>query len=240
MKIKCVFISSLITIFICMSFAIKANGQVFEKSSNKLDLNDSIMFLNAGEALQKFEKSDNPIYRASILRKVSERYQAAQLLSTDDSNGIGQIISSGLKDKYSKVAVEAVKNVGLLKRKEFESDLFSIYNNAPALFPGYWEKVQTAIISSLGKMGSDETKTLFKEILSNEGNTTTLTATLLAIKDLNDVSMIEYLDIFCKKMEAAIADARNRGDNPMLYSGFIINDGIAKNAIDSLLAKKGK
>jgi hypothetical protein len=234
--------AALMAIYLYSPFAFEAIGQPNGKLNNVTDFDatdTSVIFLNASEAMQKFQGSNNPNFRALVFKKIAKRYEATRLFSTDDYNAIGQVIHLGLTDKYPKVAIEAAKTAASLKRKDIANDLISAYSDAPAAYPGYWEKVQLAVIASLGKTGGIEAETLFKKVLKNEGPTSVSSAVLQAIKSLKATAMSNDVSEFQKRMETVVADGRKRGDNPMLYSLFLSNAELAKGVIVSLTEGKG-
>ncbi len=195
--------------------------------------------VDGASLLKTFSTSDNSVERRTILSSLND-------ISLQDGEKaprwVSDLLGVAIKDKSPVVVAVAAGQIGRFKLMEYNADLVTLYNSADKLFgaSGYTHRVQYAVITSLGKLGSKEAKSLVFGLLKNDNGSAMGEFLLTAIKDFNDPAFVKELQAYKKKMDSFVKAARARGDDPILYSRKLRYSEFAAGIERALLARGGK
>jgi ribulose kinase len=103
---------------------------------------------------------------------------------------------------------------------------------------GYSERVQTAIIQALGKIGGAEVAKLYRDFLDNDNGSYLGYEVLAAVAELDDPALVTPLHAYAGKMEKRIAECKAQKKDPIFYSKFQALKNLATDIEKSLLQVK--
>ncbi|MBN1130905.1 MAG: HEAT repeat domain-containing protein [Chitinispirillaceae bacterium] len=159
---------------------------------------------------------------------------AAQPLSADE------LLAFCLQDPSPVVVAEAVSGVGRVRAKRFEADLIAIYAASPKQFGGYAERVQFAIIRTLGVIGTKPAARLFTDLLARDNGSVGGSELLAAIRKLGDPSLISHLERYALRLDGYIAKGKELKHDPMIDAIIVRNAALAREIAVELGKGKGE
>lgn len=164
-----------------------------------------------------FNTSDNSVKKCEVL------FSLKKFIPKNGENTplwISELLGNALNDKSPVVVADAVYQIGEFRFTKYNSSLIALFKNAEIKHrtSGYTERVQCAIITTLGKIGNSEAKTFLSELLRNDKGTYIGQFILGAIENLNDPVFINGVKQYKAKMEMYVANAKKQGCDPFLYS----------------------
>ena len=186
--------------------------------------------------LKSYQATDNTIMKKRVLQTLSDGFDP----QVDVAEQWQVDFLKTVLGERSPVLVEAgAHQISKLHIKDLNADLISLYYNAEKKFMGYSERVQTAIVQTLGKTGGTEAIKVFSEFLNNDNGSYLGYEVLAAIAELNDPTLINPLHEYALKMEKRIAECKAKNKDPIFYSKFLTLKNLAADIEKALLQVKG-
>jgi len=185
--------------------------------------------------VKAYQATDNTIMKKRVLQTLSEGFNP----QVDVAEQWKVDFLKDVLGERSPILVEAgAHQISKLQIKDLNPDLITLYHNADKKYMGYSERVQIAIIQTLGKTGSTEAVKLFTDFLNNDNGAYLGYEVLAAIAELNDPSFITPLHAYALKMEKRIAECKAKKKDPIFYSKFQTLKNLATDIEKSLLQVK--
>ncbi len=170
-----------------------------------------------------YAESGNAIVRSRALQAVSGVIRKSGISRVDEQ--VIEFLNLGLQDRGLPVVEEAIRHVGQLRLVEFSERLIDLFYAVDERFPGSQEEVQFQIIAAFGKIGGQDARMLFREILE-EGIVSQRTNKVLdAVRESNDASMAPWVAGYAAKLEKQLSEVRDLAPNDPRYIRM-------KNALD--------
>ena len=120
----------------------------------------------------------------------------------------------------------------------FSSDLSkrmeSLFANATSLYPGYSERIKTAIVYDIRVSKCVEAAAFLAKELNGHNGRTLEHDILNTLRELGEVSVLQNVIQYEQRMRRIVGARNRRGANPMIYSHEVINADIAREVINSL------
>jgi hypothetical protein len=187
--------------------------------------------------IRTFESTENSIDKRNILKSLSQNEETQ---NSAVPRWKVDLITIGLADKSPVVVETAVKQVGKLGLTELSPRLIDHFKNADERFiGGYTDRVRIALFKALGKVGGPGVAELFQEFLENDNGSGLGGDALLAVKNLNDPSLLNTVKMYMLKMDARIAEKKKINADPIFYSRYLNYLELARDVKESLLKSKG-
>ena len=189
--------------------------------------------------LKTFNTSDNSVERRTILSSLND-------ITLQEGEKAPQwiidLLGAAIKDKSPVVVAAAARQVGRFKLLEYNAEMVALYNSADKLFgaSGYTHRVQYAVVTALGTLGSKEAKALVSSLLKNDNGSAMGAFLLEAIKDFDDPAFVKELQAYKQKMDSFVKAAKAKGDDPILYSRKLGYSEFAAEIEKALIARGGK
>ncbi len=207
-----------------------------------LSVSTSIMAIKPHDAasIKKiYNTSENTIDRKVALQSLSSMVSER---GAKTPQWVSDLLQSALNDKSPVVVSEAAFQIGVFGLPQLTTNLITLYKNANIRFgaSGYDRRVQYSIIPTLGKIGNSEAKNLIVDILEKDNCSPMGEYLLLAVKDLNDLSLLNAVKKYKHRMHQLLSIQKQRGDDPLLYSRKLAYIEMAMEVEKSLLEKGGK
>ena len=195
--------------------------------------------VDGASLLKTFSTTDNSVDRRMIVKSLNditlqEGEKAPQWVS--------DLLGVAIRDKSPVVVAVAARQIGRFKLLEYNADLVALFGNADKAFgaSGYTRRVQYAVVTALGKLGSKEAKTLVSGLLKNDNGSAMGEFLLTAIKDFNDPAFVKELQAYKQRMDSFVKAAKAKGDDPILYSRKLGYSEFAAEIEKALVAKGEK
>jgi len=195
---------------------------------------------SAGSALlTKFNASTNSVEKRELLASLKSFFPEPGQLAPEWAV---ILVGNALKDENPVVVAEAAMQVGQLQLTQYAPDLIQLYNEAETKYAacGYVERVRYAIIPSLGKTGTTDAKQLIVNLLKKDNGSDMGELLLIAIRDLNDPSLIKDIVSYKTKMHSLVQTLKQKGHDPLIYSLPLYYIKLTSEVEQTLLAKGGK
>jgi HEAT repeat protein len=174
---------------------------------------DSITRRRAIQALQQLTDS---AAGGQGLAKAREAEPAAP----SGADGIHELLDLGLQDPKASVVKEAIRQVGNLRLESYGETLVELYDTADSRFPGSQKEIQSQIIESLGKIGGGDARELFRSILVSGVVSFRSNRALLALREMQDASLLDAVEIYAENVEDRMAAIGNTPDTRPRYAWY--------------------
>lgn len=185
--------------------------------------------------LKSYQATDNTILKRKVLQTLSEGFDP----TVGEAEQWKVDFLKEVLGERSPILVEAAAHqISSLHINKLNQDLITLFHKADEKYMGYSERVQIAIVQTLGKTGSTEAVQLFSNFLNNDNGAYLGYEVLAAIAELNYPSLITPLHAYALKMEKRIAECKAKNKDPIFYSKFQTLKNLATDIEKALLQVK--
>lgn len=182
--------------------------------------------------ITSYQATDNTILKRKVLKTLSGDFNAETDVAAQWKV---DFLKKVLGERSPILIEEAAYQIGNLHIKELNQELITLFHKAEEKFMGYSERVQTAIVNTLGKTGGADAAKLFGDYLYNDNGAAYLGYEILAaIEELDDPSLITPLHKYAEKMDRRIAKLKAKNADPIFYSKFLMFSKLAKDIAETL------
>ncbi len=185
--------------------------------------------------LDSYQSTENTILKKKVLQTLSDGF-------SPETDVVAPwkvtFLRDVLQERSPLLVEEASHQIGNLHIQDLTQNLIVLFNSAEEKYQGYSERVQIAIVNTLGKTGGTSTTQLFTKFLENDNGAYLGYEVLAAIKQLNNPVFIDCLNRYALKMDARIAELKTKNANPIFYSKFMALSTTAKDIEKSLVQLK--
>ncbi len=187
---------------------------------------------------KRFYSTDNSIEKRSALKSLKG---VAIPEGQTSPKWISDLLGNALNDESPSVVAEASRQIGHFTVVEHSNSLVNLFKDSHARFgsSGYTQKVQYAVVTALGKLGTNKAKELVVSELQKDEGSVMGEYLLLAIQEFGDLSLINEVKVYRSKMDEYIKDAKAKELDPILYSRNITYSNLTR-TIEEELSKGGK
>jgi len=185
--------------------------------------------------IKSYMATENTILKKRVLQTLSEGFNSevdvAEHWKVD-------FLRDVLKERSPVLVEAAAHQIGALHIKDLNADLITLFHAAEQKYMGYSERVQIALVQTLGKTGGNEAVKLFSDFLNTDNGSYLGYEVLAAIAELNNPVLVTNLHAYAEKMKKRIAECKAQNKDPIFYSKFRRLKNLATDTENSLLRVK--
>ena len=193
---------------------------------------------NGASIVNIYNTSDNSVERRTALNALSDVVAQRGL---ETPQWVNNLLIKALDDKSPVVVNAAVYQIGNFGLTNITGKLITLYSEVERNFSSaYANRIQYSIVPALGKTGGKEASAFLSNLLTGDNGTVMGQLLLLAIKDLNDLSLVDNVKQYKKKMEELVKFAKAKNYDPLMYSRKLMYVDLALDVEKSLVSRGGK
>ncbi|GAG00278.1 unnamed protein product, partial [marine sediment metagenome] len=184
-----------------------------------------------------YNTSENSVERRTALRSLNDVVSRGE----KTPQWVRGLLESALDDKSPVVVDVAVYQIGNFGLAGFSSKLITLYSDVKKKYSSaYARRVRYSIVSALGKTGGKSASLFLSNLLAEDNGTAMGQFLLLAIKDLNDPTLLKGVKQYQTKMEGLVKFAKAKNYDPLIYSRKLMYVNLALDVEKSLVLRGGK
>jgi hypothetical protein len=204
---------------------------------------------SAGELIQIYAGSNNAVTRRQAIQALSllseppevtrslSRAQTTESVAPPADDSVYELLDLGLGDPSISVVKETIRQIGGLRLDVYNKTLIEMFDAVDSRFPGSQKEIQSLIIQALSQTGGDEANPLFRQILgSGEVNYRT-DKVLQAVRDMQDVSLLDAVKAYAENVEDLMAAMGNTPETRPRYAMYMQSLQLAR-SVQKLLSEK--
>lgn len=185
-----------------------------------------------------YTTSDNSVERRMALNALSD---VVVQRGTATPQWVSDLLVKAIDDKSPVVVDAAVYQIGNFGLAGMTEKLISLYSEVEKKFSSaYANRIQYSIVPALGRTGGKEASAFLPQLLAQDKGTVMGQFLLLAIKDLNEFSLVDNVKQYKVKMEGLVKFAKAKKYDPLIYSRKLMYIDLALDVEKSLVSKGGK
>ena len=193
---------------------------------------------NGASIVNIYNTSDNSVERRMALNELSD---VVVQRGSETPQWVNNLLIKALDDKSPVVVNAAVYQIGNFGLTNITGKLITLYSEVERNFSSaYANRIQYSIVPALGKTGGKEASAFLSNLLARDNGTVMGQFLLLAIKDLNDLSLVDNVKQYKKKMEELVKFAKAKNYDPLMYSRKLMYVDLALDVEKSLVSRGGK
>ena len=186
-----------------------------EAGAQQADLQRIANASSMAELQNIYSGSDNTIIRSEALQAIPGVMRKSGV--SREGEQVYQLLNLGLQDRSVTVVKEAIRQVGDLRLESFSPALVDVFYGVDTRFPGSQQEVQVQVIGAFGKMGGNDARMLFRDLLG-EGIVSYRTNKVLeAIQQTHDSFLAASVTAYAAKVESILQSMQDTPQNHGKY-----------------------